>query len=152
MQHKQSLKWNRFFVFRFRSDWVHSRLKGQCHEIFCFWFFSSISSVSPSPRVSHLDRLEFFRQFGDIHRSRLSTGVVDTGGKWKNLQSKKLIILLGHFWIVEVTHIYIFAFKFTLRYLQPDITPLFATGVVDTGGKPWAANISANFRKNSKRP
>ncbi len=28
----------------------------------------------------------------------------------------------------------------------------FATGVVDTGGKPLAANISENFRKNSKRP
>ena len=28
----------------------------------------------------------------------------------------------------------------------------FATGVVDTGGQPWAANISENFRKNSKRP
>ncbi len=28
----------------------------------------------------------------------------------------------------------------------------FATGVSDTGGAPWAANISANFRKNSKRP
>ncbi len=27
----------------------------------------------------------------------------------------------------------------------------FATGVNDTGGQPWAANISANFRKNSKR-
>ncbi len=26
----------------------------------------------------------------------------------------------------------------------------FATGVVDTGGAPWLANISANFRKNSK--
>jgi hypothetical protein len=33
---------------------------------------------------------------------------------------------------------YIFAFKFTLRYLQPDINPIvcrkFAAGVVDTGG------------------
>ncbi len=28
----------------------------------------------------------------------------------------------------------------------------FAAGVVDTGGQPWAANISANFRKKSKRP
>jgi hypothetical protein len=28
----------------------------------------------------------------------------------------------------------------------------FAAGVNDTGGQPWAANISANFRKNSKRP
>ncbi len=28
----------------------------------------------------------------------------------------------------------------------------FVTGVNNTGGAPWAANISANFRKNSKRP
>ncbi len=28
----------------------------------------------------------------------------------------------------------------------------FATDVVDTGGQPLAAKISANFRKNSKRP
>ncbi len=27
-----------------------------------------------------------------------------------------------------------------------------AAGVVDTSGQPLAANISANFRKNSKRP
>jgi hypothetical protein len=27
----------------------------------------------------------------------------------------------------------------------------FATGVVDTGGAPLLTNISANFRKNSKR-
>jgi hypothetical protein len=27
----------------------------------------------------------------------------------------------------------------------------FATGVVDTGGAPLIANISANFRKNTKR-
>jgi hypothetical protein len=27
----------------------------------------------------------------------------------------------------------------------------FATGVVDTGGAPLLANISANFRNNSKR-
>jgi len=31
---------------------------------------------------------------------------------------------LGHLWIVELTHIYIFAFKFTLRYLQSDINPI----------------------------
>jgi hypothetical protein len=28
----------------------------------------------------------------------------------------------------------------------------FTARVVDTGGQPLAANISANFRKNSKRP
>ncbi len=141
---------------------------------------------------------------GDIRSSRLTTGVVDTGGKWEKSSIRKiLIILLGHLWIVELTHKYFFAFKFTLRYLQPDINPIvchrchwqrwqicrrcrwyrcnlppekltpvsttlvkleakfatgvidtggkFATGVVDIGGQPWAANISANFRKNSKR-
>jgi hypothetical protein len=53
---------------------------------------------------------------------------------------KILIILLGHLWIVELTYIKIFAFKFTLRSPQPDIKSLFATGVVDTGGK-FAAGI-----------
>jgi hypothetical protein len=46
--------------------------------------------------------------------------------------------LFGHLWVVELTYIYIFAFKFTLRSLQPDIVSTvgkFATGVVDTGGK-----------------
>jgi hypothetical protein len=55
----------------------------------------------------------------------LTTGVVDTGGKWKKSSIRKiLIILLGHLWKVELTFIYIFAFKFTLRYLQPDIYPI----------------------------
>ncbi len=68
----------------------------------------------------------------------------------KIFNQKNLIILLGHLWIVELTFIYIFAFKFTLRDLQPDINPIvcrrcrwyrwqFATGVaagiVDTSGK-----------------
>ncbi len=50
-----------------------------------------------------------------------------------------------------LTYIYIFAFKFSLRYLQPDINPMvcrrcrwywwqLATGVVDTAGK-FAAGI-----------
>jgi hypothetical protein len=48
---------------------------------------------------------------------------------------------LGHLWIVELTYIKNFAFKFTVRYLQPDIVPIvcylggkFASGVVVTGG------------------
>jgi hypothetical protein len=32
-----------------------------------------------------------------------------------------------------------------------DTAGKFGTGVADTGGAPWLANISANFRKNSKR-
>ncbi len=34
---------------------------------------------------------------------------------------------------------------------QIDTGGKFVTGVVDTGGAPLLANISANFRKNSKR-
>jgi hypothetical protein len=39
--------------------------------------------------------------------------------------------------VVELIYIQIFAFKFTLRWLQPDIFPKigkFFTGVADTGG------------------
>ncbi len=43
-------------------------LKGQCHEIFCFWFFSWISF--PPPKVFHLDRFEFFRKFAEIFASQ----------------------------------------------------------------------------------
>ncbi len=58
----------------------------------------------------------------------------------KIFNQKNLIILFGHLWVVEETYISIFAFKFTFRYLQPDIVPIIATGVVDTGGK-FAAGI-----------
>jgi hypothetical protein len=53
----------------------------------------------------------------------LATGVNDTGGKF----------------VTGVNN-------------TSEIGGKFATGVVDTGGQPRAANISANFRKNSKRP
>ncbi len=108
-----------------------------------------------------------FRNFleicGDIRSSRCTTGVVDTGGKWKKSSIiKVLIILFGHLWEVELTYRYIFAFKFTLRSQQPDIVPIIcyrchwhrwqiccrghwyrwqiASGVIDTAGK-FAAGI-----------
>ncbi len=40
-----------------------------------------------------------------------------------------------HLWEVELTHRYIFAFKFTIRSQQPDIVPIIATGVIDTSDK-----------------
>ncbi len=60
--------------------------------------------------------------------------------------------MFGHLWVLEITYIYIFAFKITLRCLQPDIVAIichrypvsttlakmvgkFANGVADTGGK-----------------
>ncbi len=79
-------------------------LKGQCHEIFCFWFF--YESVSPQPQSIPLRPFQIFSKIrGDIHSSRLTTGVADTGGKWKKYAIRKiLIILLGHLWIVELTY------------------------------------------------
>jgi hypothetical protein len=91
-------------------------LKGQCHEIFCFWFFHE--SVSPSLRVFHLDRFKFFRKFAEIFASQgappvsatpvakfsnIFASVVDTGGKFATGIN--------------------------------DTGGKFATGVVDTGGK-----------------
>jgi hypothetical protein len=58
-----------------------------------------------------------------------ATGVIDTGGKF----SAGVVDTGGKF----ATGI--------------NNTSKFATGVVDTGGAPLLANISANFRKNSKR-
>jgi hypothetical protein len=88
--------------------------------------------------------LNFSKICGDIRSSRCTTGVIDIGGKWKKSSIIKiLIILFGHLWEVELTYRYIFALKFTLRSQQSDILilfPLFATGVIDTGGK-FAAGV-----------
>ncbi len=76
--------------------------------------------------------------------------VVDTGGKWKKSSIiKVLIILFGHLWDVELTYRYIFSFKVTLRSQQPDIVPIIATGVVDTGSKS-AAGIVDNDINNTR--
>jgi hypothetical protein len=71
------------------------RLKGQCHEIFCFWFFHE--SVSPQPRSIPLGLFRIFRKFVEIFARQgappVSTtpaanfatnfpSVVDTGGKF----------------------------------------------------------------------
>jgi hypothetical protein len=83
-----------------------------------------------------------------------ATGVSDTGGKFAagipvaNLRpaSTTLLKLVAKFaaGVVDTGG------KFATGVV--DTGGKFATGVVDTGGQPLAANISANFRKNSKRP
>jgi hypothetical protein len=56
-------------------------LKGQCHEIFCFWFFHE--SVSPKTLSIPLGPFRIFSKIrGDIRSSRLTTGINDTGGKF----------------------------------------------------------------------
>ncbi len=41
-------------------------LKGQCHEIFCFWFFSSIRPPPPAPEYPIRTISNFFRKFAEI--------------------------------------------------------------------------------------
>ncbi len=58
----------------------HVILKGQCHEIFDFWFFHE--SVSPKPLSIQLGQFLIFSKIrGDFRSSRCATGVDDTGGK-----------------------------------------------------------------------
>jgi hypothetical protein len=62
--------------------------------------------------------------------AKLAAGVADTGGKF----AAGVVDTGGNF-VAGVV----------------DTGGKFATGVVDTGGAPLLTNISANFRKNSKR-
>jgi hypothetical protein len=62
--------------------------------------------------------------------AKFAAGVIDTGGKY----AACVVDTGGNFADVVV-----------------DIGGKFATGVVDNGGAPLLVNISANFRKNSKR-
>ena len=67
------------------------------------------------------------------YRWQFATGVVDTGGKFA-----AGIVDTGGKFATGINN-------------TSETGGKFATGVVDTGGAPWLANISANFRKNSKR-
>jgi hypothetical protein len=68
------------------------RLKGQCHEIFDFWFFHE--SVSPKPVSIPLGSFQIFSKIrGDIRCSRFATGVNDTGGKCKKSSIIKVLII-----------------------------------------------------------
>ncbi len=62
-------------------------------------------SVSPKHLSIPLRPFQIFLKIrGDILSSRCTTGVVDTGGKWKkSLIRKMLIILFVHLWVVELT-------------------------------------------------
>ncbi len=79
--------------------------KGTVSRDFLLLFF--YESVSPQPQSIPLGPFRIFSKIrGDIRSSRLTTGVTDTGGKWKKSSIRKiLIILLEHLWIVELTYI-----------------------------------------------
>ncbi len=87
-----------------------------------------LNQFPPSLWLYHQGRFDFFLKFAEIFAAQglppVSTVSVATG----------VADTGGKFATVVV-----------------DTGSNFAAGVVDTGGAPWLANISANFRKNSKR-
>ncbi len=121
-------------------------LKGQCHKIFDFWFFSWISFPQATKYINRavsnfFENLRRYSQLKVHHWCPWPRGQME-----KSSIRKVLIILFGHLWEVELTYRYIFAFKFTLRSQHPDIVPIIwrrcgwywwqiATCVIDTGGK-----------------
>jgi hypothetical protein len=119
-------------------------LKGQCHEIFCFWFF--YESVSPQPQSIPLGPFRIFSKIrGDIRKSRCTTGVNDTGGKFAtdvNDTGGKLqqvsMTPAANLPPVSTTPAANFAASSPCAV---DTGGKFATGVNDTGGK-FAAGVN----------
>jgi hypothetical protein len=99
-------------------------LKGQCHEIFYFWFFQE--SISHKPLSIPLGPFQIFRKFMEIFAAQGTPPVSlkPVAKRKKSSIIKVLIILFGHLWKVELTYRYIFAFKLTLKSQQPDIVPI----------------------------
>ncbi len=60
-------------------------LKGQCHEIFCFWFYSLIRCFPPAPEYSIKNVSIFFENL-----RRYSQLKVCHGGKWKKIFNQKI--------------------------------------------------------------
>jgi hypothetical protein len=78
------------------KELINQVLKGQCHEIFCFRFFSYIIFLQ-APENDTRVISNFSKIRGDIRKSRCTTGINNTGGKSraggklihvKNLKSK----------------------------------------------------------------
>jgi hypothetical protein len=126
-----------------QTDVFISFLKGQCHEIFCFWFF--YESVSPQPQSVPLGPFRIFSKIrGDIRKSTCTTGVNDTGGKFAtgvNDTDGKLPPVsttpAASLPPVSTTPAANFATSFPCAV---DTGGKFATGVNDTGDK-FAAGV-----------
>ncbi len=211
---------------------IHLLLKGQCHEIFCFWFFSWISFSQASDYTiravsNFFENSRRYSQLKVCHRCQRHQWQIEKTFKQKNFNNfvwtplgSRITIYIKfclqvHFKVsaawycchylpsVSTTPVanlppvsLIPVAKLAPASLTPvanlppvSLTPVanlppvstalakmgekfatgvvdtagnfaagvvdtggkFATGVVDTGGAHWLTNISANFRKNSKR-
>ncbi len=120
-----------------------------------------INQFPPAPEYPIWSVSNFFE-----NSRRYSHLKVDHWCRWHRWQMKKIFNqknfnnFVGTPLDSRLTHIYIFAFKFTLRYPQSDITPFvchrccwyrrqFATSVVDIGGK-FATGINNTSETGGK--
>ncbi len=108
-------------------------LKGQCHEIFCFWFFHE--SVSPQPQSIPFGPFQICSKIrGDIRESRFITGINDTGGKFATgVNDTGGKIAAG----INIT-----GSKFATGVVDTGDTTV-DTGINDTGGK-FATGVANN--------
>ncbi len=139
---------------------------------FCHPVEKEMVKKNPAPEYPIRTVSNFFE-----NSRRYSQLKVDHRCHWHWWQMKKIFNqknftnFVGHLWIVELTYIYSFAFKFTLKYLQPDINSIvchwcrwqrgqicrrcrwyrwqFANGIVDTGGK-FATGINSTSETGGK--
>jgi hypothetical protein len=145
---------------------VRNCLKGTVSRYFLLLVFFT-NHFPPAPEYPNKDRFKFFQKFAEIFASQDAppvsttnfatsfTSVVGTGGKqfeqWSDCWQLKMNLK---------KKIYLYAISTTQRcpkeirqiFLLEDFFHLPPCSVNDTVGEPWAANISPNFRKNSKRP
>ncbi len=120
-----------------------SALKGQCHEIFCFWFFF-MNQFPPQPQSIPVGPFQIFsKNRGDILKSRCTTGINDNGGVLlipvANLPPESTIP-------VSICHRYRWL-RWQIATGINDTCGKFATGVVDTGGKQWEQYQAADTLK-----
>ncbi len=148
-------------------------LKGQCHEIFCFWFFSWISfpqapeytirAVSNffknSRRYSQLkvDHRYQWHRWQICHWCQRYRRQIFRRCQWHRGQTMRLISGWGYLKVNLKAKIYKYV-NSTIQRCPNKIIKIFLIEdffhlppVSDIGGQLWAANISANLGKHSKR-
>ncbi len=92
-------------------------LKEVCHKIFCFRFFHESYSHKPL-KITWGSFQIFCKIWGDIHKSRCTTRIIDTGGK----------------------------FSTSVNETGDKFGQLYQRGVIDTGGK-FAMGVNGTARK-----
>jgi hypothetical protein len=139
-----------------RPSWVKHLLKGQCHEIFCFRFFSGITFPQAPDNNSRIisNFFENSRRYSQVkvhHRwqiCHIATGVNDTGINRRQICHR----YQRHRW--QICH------RCRWSPCVVDTGGKFATGVNDTGGKfaaggklpPVSTTLAANLPPVSLTP